>query len=962
MKRNMKSLLALVLVAVLTLGNLSGLGPAVSKAADTMIYAVTATKTTVSKDGENLEVTVTGENLPEKLYYKRIYVGLDDFGEDFDYSVDSSGVEVDATGDAEMRTIVVPMPAASEYPTASGWKVAIDTEQYGTYTRKCKKISIDGLEVTTPEIQTVEVSKESVSAAGETVTVTVKGTALPSEAYYKLYYQWEMNGRTFDSSYGIGSLVALTGEDSTEKTFDVAIPAESEPGTEIVGWKVAVCLSMNGTYVKSGVMSISAEETPDVPEVPEVDNKVLNVKVVDKDGNPVADVPLVLEGESYNPDVKIGTTNDNGLLSYVLQDEADDYTLKPVKDSGFNCENPAEIYIGTDTDTFEPIVEEVNGEEYTGEVTLVVEKEEVKADPVLTSVEATKASVSKDGETLTITVKGENLPDTLYYALKYVADDGFGDTMDNTVDWTGKAVAATGTATEKTIEVPIPSTTVYPKALSWKVRVGLSSNTYDGTYKTTSEIAIDGVEVPVTPEIKTVAVSKESVSAAGETVTVTVEGTALPETLYYKVYYIGQYGDSAINYAGTSVTATGTEEEKTFEVEIPATSSIEYDMTGWKVSVGLAQYSSSYVKSGEISILEDETPVIPEVDKTELLAKITALAGLKAEDYTVASFKALQTAIDEATKVFNNEEATEEEVAEALATLQTAEDGLLALADLPKAPSSVKAVLSGAHNTVKVTWSKVERADGYLVSYKKAADEAWSAAVATTATSYTQKGLAANTTYQFKVTPYVDKNGAVYDEAQNKVAEIKTKKNVKAPSSVKATLSGGYDDVKVSWKKVTGADSYRVYYKRSTSTSYTVLTTTTKLSATKKNLADGVKYTFKVVPCYKDGSKTVEGFYSKKASVYTLKKLAAPKVSKVNSKKVKVSWANINGESGYQISRSTKKTGTNIVSTYSTTSGKTKTLSVTKGKKYYYKVRAYKTVDGKKIYGPWSNVKAYTLK
>ena len=59
---------------------------------------------------------------------------------------------------------------------------------------------------------------------------------------------------------------------------------------------------------------------------------------------------------------------------------------------------------------------------------------------------------------------------------------------------------------------------------------------------------------------------------------------------------------------------------------------------------------------------------------------------------------------------------------------------------------------------------------------------------------------------------------------------------------------------------------------------------------------------------------------------------------------------------------STSKTGTNIVSTYSTTTGKTKTITTKKGKTYYYKIRAYKVVDGKKIYAPWSDVKSYKLK
>lgn len=183
----------------------------------------------------------------------------------------------------------------------------------------------------------------------------------------------------------------------------------------------------------------------------------------------------------------------------------------------------------------------------------------------------------------------------------------------------------------------------------------------------------------------------------------------------------------------------------------------------------------------------------------------------------------------------------------------------------------------------------------------------------------------------------------------------------KAPSSSTAKLYG-YDDVKFSWSKSTGADGYYVYYKRSTSDSYTLWGKTTKRYAKIKNLKDGKKYNFKVVPYFKSGDTRYKALQSKKSSTYTLKKVSLKSFKKSDGK-VSVRWYNINGETGYQISRSTKKSGTNIVVTYKTTKGTYKKVKATKGKTYYYKVRAYKTVkiDGKtkKIYGPWSKAKKY---
>lgn len=182
-----------------------------------------------------------------------------------------------------------------------------------------------------------------------------------------------------------------------------------------------------------------------------------------------------------------------------------------------------------------------------------------------------------------------------------------------------------------------------------------------------------------------------------------------------------------------------------------------------------------------------------------------------------------------------------------------------------------------------------------------------------------------------------------------------------ATNGVKVSLYQDYDDLRVTWDAVPGATGYKVYWKKADGKyRYSAMTKTTDF--VKKNLSDGYAYTFKVVAYTDDGEETLYAAASKSATTYTLEKVRLISVKKAATKKVRISWENIPGETGYQISRSTKKSGTANVKSYAGTKMKEKTLAVSKNKTYYYKVRAYKTVDGKKIYGPWSNVKSCRLK
>ena len=149
------------------------------------------------------------------------------------------------------------------------------------------------------------------------------------------------------------------------------------------------------------------------------------------------------------------------------------------------------------------------------------------------------------------------------------------------------------------------------------------------------------------------------------------------------------------------------------------------------------------------------------------------------------------------------------------------------------------------------------------------------------------------------------------------------------------------------------ADGYMIYQKQGSGKKKIVKTVgKNTFSYNAKKLKAGTKYTYSVYAYKKSGSSKITGKGKSKAFVTKPSKVKSVKTT-AKSKACKISWKKVSGASGYQVYMATSKKGK-----YKKI-GDTKKLNLTKkslkkGKTYYFKVRAYKTLNKKKTYGAYS--------
>ena len=193
--------------------------------------------------------------------------------------------------------------------------------------------------------------------------------------------------------------------------------------------------------------------------------------------------------------------------------------------------------------------------------------------------------------------------------------------------------------------------------------------------------------------------------------------------------------------------------------------------------------------------------------------------------------------------------------------------------------------------------------------------------------------------------------------AEKKLEELKASAPPAAVKSLKAKAAS-YDSVKLTWAKTAGASGYKVYRAMSKSGAYKYVGKTTSTSYTSKSLATGSTYYYKVYAYRTYNGNDIPGAYSSIASAKPVLAKTSVKLT-AGKKKITVKWSRVSGATGYKIYRSTKKSsGYKCVKTVtkgSTTSYVNKSLK--KGKKYYYKVRAYRKSGSRYTYSSYSSVR-----
>jgi len=166
--------------------------------------------------------------------------------------------------------------------------------------------------------------------------------------------------------------------------------------------------------------------------------------------------------------------------------------------------------------------------------------------------------------------------------------------------------------------------------------------------------------------------------------------------------------------------------------------------------------------------------------------------------------------------------------------------------------------------------------------------------------------------------------------------------------------------VVLNWDTVCGAVNYEVYRSATWGKGYVRCTVTTGLSFTDPVPSDGKLYYYRVRAM--DGGKTASSDFFDANTAWRILPLVRPTVTTAvsfSTNAVKVTWNPVAGAEGYVICRATAANGPyTALRVLDSRSVEYVSTALTMGKPYYYRIQAFCTVNGARVYGALSAVRS----
>ena len=261
-------------------------------------------------------------------------------------------------------------------------------------------------------------------------------------------------------------------------------------------------------------------------------------------------------------------------------------------------------------------------------------------------------------------------------------------------------------------------------------------------------------------------------------------------------------------------------------------------------------------------------------------------------------------------------------------------------------------------NSLTLAWDKNASAKGYIVEQYKGGK--WTQVAKTssnTAVTYTVNGLAADTTYTFRIKAYV-----ISGESEIYGGYVKIAGKTRIANVAKFTGSAvSQTAVKLDWSKNDKATGYVIeQYKGGKWTAIATTKNNTTLTFTVKGLAEGTAYSFRIKSFRKTGSTTEFSEYMAIKAATLLDGVSDFKVASTTGSWITLEWAKNANATGYSIEQYKGGKWTVIATTKNNTTLKFTVKGLKNDTTYSFRIRAYKTAGASNVYSDYVRIAGKT--